>query len=104
MAGEVITWHLDPTVAEWAVFGRFTAELRFTCEGDDWGWAVFSRDDPADEVSYPVAHDTTAGYEAAKSRAGAAMRRLETDRRLSGESASRGEPSPDPDRTAGSTA
>jgi hypothetical protein len=76
MAVEPVTWHADPAVAERAVFGRFMAELWFTCEEDDWGWAVFSLDDPPDAVSYPVEQDRTAGYEAAKARAEATLRRL----------------------------
>lgn len=84
MAGEVITWHLDPTVAERAVLGRFMAELWFTCEGDDWGWAVFSLEDPAETVSYPAEQDRTAGYEAAKARAETALRHLAGEIRAQG--------------------
>src|SRR5471032_2545109 len=37
----VITWHLDPTVAERAVFGRHEALLWWTGPGARMGWLVY---------------------------------------------------------------
>ena len=69
-----ITWHLDPTVAERAVLGRFEASLWATCEGDEGAWAVFELGGP-DVVTEPVDQGKAGTYELAKSQAEAALRR-----------------------------
>jgi hypothetical protein len=70
-----ICWDLDGTVAERARLGRYMAELWYTCDGDEGGWAVFELRRP-DKVRYPVAEGKASTYEAAKEQAEAALRRL----------------------------
>ena len=67
----VITWHLDPTVAERAVFGRHEALLWWTGPGTRMGWCVYQVGglDPLDQGAGIDDKD-------AKSQAETALRRL----------------------------
>jgi hypothetical protein len=68
----VITWHLDPTVAERAVFGRHEALLWWTGPSTRMGWCVYEVGglDPLDQGTGTDGDD-------AKSQAEAVLRRLE---------------------------
>jgi hypothetical protein len=66
-----ISWHLDPTVARSASWGRYMAEVWGTGDGDNTGWCVFAfgARNPADAGSGTSLAD-------AERQAEAALRRL----------------------------
>lgn len=74
----VITWHLDPTVAERAVFGRHEALLWWTGPSTRMGWCVYQVGglDPLDQGTGTDDAD-------AKGQAETALRRLEDAPRAS---------------------